>query len=124
MLVNLNDIKILHFPDTRNWKLNSKYIPDLLMQLNSSETTCCPLIDFHSIGALVGDLMENKPLAIKFFVIPDWPCADWYKPLHDYILAEAVRLPTEEDIFLSASKDYPYPLENFAWCHWLFELRT
>ena len=124
LLVNLNDIKILHFPDTRNWKLNSKYIPDLLMQLNSSETTCCPLIDFHSIGALVGDLMENKPLAIKFFIIPDWPCADWYKPLHDYILAEAVRLPTEEDIFLSASEDYPYPLGKFAWSHWLFELRT
>ena len=86
------------------------------MQVNSSETTCCPLIDFHSIGALVGDLMENKPLAIKFFVIPDWPCADWYKPLHDYILAEAVRL--------SASEDYPYPLGKFAWSHWLFELRT
>jgi hypothetical protein len=78
MIVNLNDIKILHPPCTKNWKLNEKYIPQILSDLQSKETTASPLIDFLAIHALVQDLLDGKPIKFKFFIIPDWPCAEWY----------------------------------------------
>jgi len=118
--VNLNDIKALHIPCTAGWKLNPKYIPQLLLDLNSSETTASPLIDFFAIDALILDILEGKPIHIKFFIIPDWPCAEWYKPLHEQILAEAVKLPDEEDLFILQDN---HKLGKFSWNHWLFELK-
>ena len=123
LLVNLNDIKILHIPDTKRWKLNVTLVPELLATLGSTETLCEPLINFHSIGALVNDLEQGRQMSVKFFVIPDWPCSDWYKPLHDHIVAEAVKLPNEENTFMVNLEKHSYPVGKFPWDHWLFELR-
>jgi len=122
--VNLNDIKILHIPCTRNWQLNPKYIPQLLRDLNSSENFASPLIDFLALDALVLDILEGKSINVKFFIIPDWPCAEWYKTLHEQIIAEAVKLPNEEDLFVVKNKNQTHNLGKFSWNHWLFELRT
>jgi hypothetical protein len=121
--VNLNDIKSLHVPETKGWVLNPKYTNQLLQELGSQETQLNPVINFMSIGALVTDLVAGRDLRIKFFVIPEWPCMDWYKPLHQLVEAEAVRLPRNEDLFLIANSSKPKPLGTFAWEHWLFELR-
>ena len=123
MIVNVNDIKILHPPCTKNWKLNEKYIPQILSDLQSKETTASPLIDFSVIHALVQDLLDGKPIKFKFFIIPDWPCAEWYKILHDKIIAEAVRLPEEEDLFIQPGKNLNCSMGKFPWSHWIFELR-
>ena len=69
LLVNLNDIKILHIPDCKNWKLNSALIPGLLSELNSKETLCEPMIDYNSIGALVNDLMTSKQKSLLNFLL-------------------------------------------------------
>ena len=124
LTVNLNDIKSLHIPDTKNWKLNPKYIPQLLADLGSTETTVTPLIDFTAIDALVLDIIERRPIKVKFFVIPDWPCAEWYKTLHDSIYAEAVKLPEEQDLFVHTHEGTNLSLGKFAWSHWLFERKT
>jgi hypothetical protein len=123
MIINLNDIKILHIPCTREWKMNQKYIPQALMDLNSKETQIMPLIDFSAIDALVLDLLEQKPLKIKHFIVPDWPCSEWYEPLHSRIVAEAVELPDEEDLFVMPGDNGYFSLGKFSWKHWLFELR-
>ena len=120
--INVNDIKILHLPDTRGWQLNPKYVPQLLIDLGSKERTMSPLIDFTAIDALVLDVLEGKETNITFFVIPDWPCAEWYKPLHQQITAEAVRMPDEEDIFIRPGENGAANMGKFAWRHWLFEL--
>ena len=124
MIVNFNDIKILHPPNTKNWILNQKYIPQILNDLNSKETTASPLIDFSAIHALVQDLLDGKPRRFKFFIIPDWPCAEWYKILHEQIVAEAVRLPDEEDLFVQPGKISNCSLGKFPCSHWIFELKN
>jgi hypothetical protein len=103
--------------------MNQKYIPQALMDLNSKETQIMPLIDFSAIDALVLDLLEQKPLKIKHFIVPDWPCAEWYEPLHSRIVAEAVELPDEEDLFVMPGDNSYFSLGKFSWKHWLFELR-
>ena len=80
------------------------------------------MIDYNSIGALVNDLMESKQISVKFFIVPDWPCSDWYKPLHEHIMAEAIQLPDKEDTFIVQTSTHTYPVGKFAWSHWLFEL--
>ena len=122
MHVNLYAIKSLHRTNTVTWTINSKYIPQILKDLESSETTLKLLIDFSAIGALVEDLVKGKKLNIKFCVIPEWPCMGWYKPLHDQILAEAIKLPTHEDVFLCQVGSKTFPAGQFAWDHWLVEL--
>ena len=109
--------------DTKQWKLNVTLVPGLLATLGSTETLCEPLINFHSIGALVNDLEQGRQMSVKFFVVPDWPCSDWYKPLHDHIVAEAVKLPNEENTFMVNLEKHSYPVGKFPWDHWLFELR-
>ena len=100
------------FPDAAYRRLNtanSKLIfhthlkniyHDCFNSLWTYETTASPLINFLAIDALNLDILEGKPINIKFFIIPDWPCAEWYKPLHEQILAEAVKLPDDEDLFI------------------------
>jgi len=48
----------------------------------------------------------------------------WYKTLHKQIIAEAVKLPNEEDLFVVKNKNQTHNLGKFSWNHWLFELRT
>jgi hypothetical protein len=90
----------IHVPDTKRWTLNVTLVPKLLATLGCTETLCEPLINFRSIGALVNDLVQGKQMSVKFFVVPDWPCSDWYKPLRDHIVAQVVKLSNEENTFL------------------------
>ena len=73
-------------------------------------------IDFQSLETFTLDSIggETSP---KLFVIPEWPCMSWYKPLHDLVIAEAVELGNEPDLFLDENGN---PLGSFAWQHWLF----
>jgi len=40
--------------------------------------------------------------------------------LHEQILAEAVKLPDEENLFILQDN---HKLGNFSWNHWLFKLK-
>ena len=54
----------------------------------------------------MNDLVQGRQMSVKFFVVPDWPCSDWYKPLHDHIVAEAVKLPNEENVLGESGKPF------------------
>ena len=79
--------------------------PQLFRDLNSSENFASPLIDFLALDALVLEILEGKSINVKFFIIPDWPCAEWYKTLHEQIIAEAVKLPNEKGLFVVKNKN-------------------
>jgi len=115
MKVNLNDIKKFVIPDTANWKLNPKYFDPAAEKLNCKESTPV-ILDFNKLDTFTLDSIAygSSP---KLFVIPDWPCMAWYKPLHDLVEAEAVRLEDEPDLFLDSNGN---PVGSFAWKHWLF----
>jgi hypothetical protein len=119
MQVNINDLKKMHIPDTRSWQLNPHVLREALEELGTLVTNPDVLLDFHAIGSLVTDIMQGRTINVDYFVVPDWPCMEWYKPLHEYVTAEAVKLPAREDLFLS---DDGQPLGRFAWDHWLFKL--
>ena len=117
--LNINDIKRLHIPESSQWDLNEKYFKQALEELQTEIKIRKVQIDLKSIGALISDIVEGKELNIQFFVIPDWPCMDWYKQLHDKVRAEAIKLPKEEDLFMIGGK----PVGVFAWEHLIFELK-
>ena len=75
----------------------------------------------------MNELVQGKQMSVKFFVVLDWPCSGWYKPLHGHIVAKAVKLPTEENTFSVNLEKYSYPVGYliFARDHWryIFELR-
>ena len=118
--VNLNDIKILHIPDTKSWKINEVYLREAIAELNAIPKFRKVIFDIINIGALIEDILAKRNLDIQFFIVPDWPCMGWYKTLHEKILAEAVRLPRKADLFLNINS---MPVGEFAWDFWLFELR-
>jgi hypothetical protein len=118
--VNINDIKILHIPDTENWTLNNIYFEEAISELGSTTKLRKIFFDIRNTGAFILDIMAGKNLDVQFFVIPDWPCMNWYNILHEEILAEAVRLPKRPDLFLN---EKALPMGGFAWDYWLFELR-
>jgi hypothetical protein len=120
MQINVNDLKQLHIPDTKLWRLNPHILEEALEKLGSSTKKLEVLLDYSAIGSLVTDILQGKKLHIRCFVIPDWPCMEWYRPLHEQVTAEAVKLPSEEDLFLSEDGK---PLGRFAWDHWIFELK-
>ena len=90
--LNINDMKQLHIPDTFQWVLNEKYFEEAVHELQTTVIYRNILIDFRAVGALISDVLEGKQLNIQFFVIPDWPCMEWYATLHEKVLAEAVKL--------------------------------
>jgi hypothetical protein len=118
--VNINDIKILHIPDTRNWALNKIYFEEAVSELGSTTKIKKIFFDIRNTGAFISDIIAGKNLDVQFFVIPDWPCMNWYSILHEKVLAEAVKLPRRPDLFLN---EKALPMGEFAWDHWLFELR-
>ena len=118
--VNVNDIKILHIPDTRSWILNDVYFKDAISELGAVPKLKQVFFDIRNTGAFISDIMAGKVLDVQFFIIPDWPCMGWYKNLHEEILAEAVRLPRRADLFLNENA---MPVGEFAWDFWLFELK-
>ena len=73
-------------------------------------------IDFLGMETFTLDSLSNNP-GPKLFVIPDWPCMSWYKPLHDYVVAEAFLLSQTPDLFVDHNAN---ALGEFAWKNWLF----
>jgi hypothetical protein len=118
--VNINDMKSLHIPETADWKLNEKYFKAAILELNSVVKFSNIFFDLKNIGSLISDILSKKNLDIQFFIIPDWPCMNWYNTLYQNVLAEAVMLPRKPDLFLTQSS---MPIGDFAWDYWLFELK-
>jgi len=72
--VNLNDIKILHIPDTKSWKINEVYLREAIAELNAIPKFKKVIFDIINIGALIEDILAKRNLDIQFFIVPDWPC--------------------------------------------------
>ena len=120
--VNLNDIKKLHVPNTKEWSINEKYLKEAALELEVPGIDKNKiLLDFSSIDSMVQDIIDKKLPKLEYFVIPDWACAAWYKRLHEKITAEAVKLPNQVDLFLNKQQK---PLGIFAWDSWLFKVST
>jgi len=118
--ININDCKQFHLPNTTTWTLNPIYFRDAVSTLNSVVLCENILVNFSVLATLVSDIMQGKKLSLQYFVVPEWPCMDWYKPLQDKITAEAVKLPNEPDLFLTEDGK---PIGRLAWSNWLFELK-
>ena len=116
--VNVNDIKKFVIPDNSKWILNPKFLNPAKAQLNS-ENEPVALLDFAKLETFTLDSI-GKGVTSKLFVIPDWPCMSWYKPLHDFIEAEAVQLPDKPDLFLDENGN---AIGSLAWKHWLFSCK-
>ena len=97
--VNVNDIKKFVIPDTTSWKLNLKYLKHAKEELNCDEENLPVFLDFKSLETFTLDSISDDK-SPKLFVIPDWPCMSWYKPLHDHITAEAIQLEDKPDLFI------------------------
>ena len=119
LMVNINDINNFTIPDTSSWKSNPKYLVSAKEQLNCINENLPIFLNFQSLETfnLHSITVDKTP---KLFVIPDWPCVSWYKPLHDCFIAEAVVLPKEPDLFLDANGN---ALGSFSWKHWLFYVK-
>ena len=115
MKVNLNDIKKFVVPDSSEWKLNSAHVESAVDELGCAGETPV-ILDFRKLDTHTLDNIAYGA-GPKLFIIPDWPCMAWYKPLHDLVDAEAVQLPDMPDLFLDEKGN---PLGSFAWKHWLF----
>ena len=120
MKLNLNDIKKFIIPDTRDWALNVNYLEKAKMELACNNTAKDIIIDFLGLETITLDNISND-FSEKLIVVPDWPCMYWYRPLHDCVVAEAVLLPREPDLFIDSNGN---PLEKFAWDNWLFYIKS
>ena len=58
--VNLNDIKILHIPDTRKWELNEIYLKEAITELNTVQNIRKIFFDINSVGAFIEDIIAGK----------------------------------------------------------------
>ena len=115
MRVSVNDIKKFTVPDTSRWHLNPGILEEAKAELNCNLDL--PVhIDFIGMETFTLDALANNP-GPKLIVVPDWPCMSWYKPLHDYIYAEARLLPNVPHLFLDQHSN---ALGKFAWRNWLF----
>jgi len=114
--VNVNDVKKFTVPDTSSWKLNPKYLNPAKEQLNCADQDLPVFLDFQGLETFTLDSIGDGKSS-KLFVIPDWPCMSWYRPMHDLITAEAVKLADKPDLFIDENGN---PLGSFAWKHWLF----
>ena len=73
------------------------------------------VIDFQHLSPFILDHIDSDQPVV--FVVPDWPCCAWYKPLHRHVSAEAVELPDQPDLFLDPKGN---PIGSLAWKNWLF----
>ena len=74
------------------------------------------VIDFKKLDLLTLHLLNSE--VQKVFVIPDWPCAAWYKSIHRILKSKitSAKLPTKSDLFLD---QYGNELGQFSWDHYL-----
>ena len=73
------------------------------------------IIDFKILNPFILNNVDSDSSVI--FVIPNWPCCAWYKPLHNHIQADDVELPEQHDLFLDSKGN---AIGDLAWKNWLF----
>ena len=105
-------------PDTSGWVLNVLYLKKALEQLGLEMFKGINvIINFKDLSLFTLQLLNTD--VKKVFVIPEWHCAPWYKPLHGILRKKknSVQLPNVPDLFLDAHGN---PLEVFSYSHTLF----
>ena len=103
---------------TSKWQVNPKYLKRAKELLNCTDEIPV-LLEFDKLEAFTLDSIGYE-MSPKLFIIPDWPCMSWYKPLHDLITAEAIQLSDKPDLFVDENGN---PVGSFAWKHWLFYVK-
>ena len=103
--------------DTTSWSLNPEVLKLMMteLEIDGEEKDSKVVIDFQNLNPFVLEQLDSDEMTL--FVIPDWPCASWYKPLHKFIKAEAAILPEQPDLFLDPKGN---PIGLLAWRCWLF----
>ena len=112
--INVNDIKKFTIPDTTGWKVNPKYLDPAKAELNCNEEVPV-ILDFQNLDSFTLDNISND-FSPKLFILPDWPCMAWYKPMHELVVADAAALPNKPDLFIDENGN---PIGSLAWKHWL-----
>ena len=104
--------------DTTHWILYIKHMKPAIQ--------CIGLEVFRGINVVI----NFKDLSIltlqllnfdirKVFVIPEWHCAPWFKPLFGVLKKKTnlTKLPNEPDLFID---EFGNPLGVFSYDHWLY----
>ena len=116
--VNVNDLKKMTISDPTSWVLlNSDVLTEKMNELDipGEAKDVKVVIDFQHLSPFILDHIDSDQPVV--FVVPDWPCCAWYKPLHRHVSAEAVELPDQPDLFLDPKGN---PIGSLAWKNWLF----
>jgi RNase H-like domain found in reverse transcriptase/Reverse transcriptase (RNA-dependent DNA polymerase) len=115
--VNVRDLKSFVIPDTSQWILNPIYLSSAMqeLKLQKKEKPEQIFLDFKNLDKFTLQLISSTRKAC--FIVPDWPCCAWYKPLHRLIKAEAVKLPQAADLFLDSKGNQ---LGICSWKNWIF----
>ena len=121
MKVHYNHLKPFVVPDTSTWTLNVTHLKTALNTLGLDLFQGINVhINFRDLSLLTLRLLNDNPK--KIFVVPEWHCAPWYKPLWGILKEKtiSVQLPNVLDLFLDA---FGNNLGIFAWNHFLFATR-
>ena len=105
-------------PDTSNWNLNIKYLVPALERLGLQLFQGINVIlNFKNLSMLTLQLLNSD--AKKIFVIPEWHCAPWFKPLFGILKKKthSTKLPDEPDLF---TDELGNPIGVFSYSHWLY----
>ena len=89
-------MKQLEIPNTSTWFVNCEPLKEALDRLNLNEVDAEErelTIVFQNLENFVLNILNTQNE--QFFIVPDWPCAIWYKTLHDQVTAEAGKMPNE-----------------------------
>ena len=116
--VHYNQLKPFTIPETEHWTLNPMYLKNALHQLDLELFQGINVtINFKDLSLLTLQLLNSD--IKKVFVIPEWHCAPWYKPIHGILKKklQSVKLPNVPDLFLDPCGG---PLGMFSFDHWLF----
>ena len=97
--VHYDHLKPFVIPSTEGWSVNMKYFKKPAFNslgLNIFQGINVH-IDFKNLSLLTLQLLNTNPK--KIFIIPEWHCAPWYKPLHGFLRSKtnSVKLPKEAD---------------------------
>ena len=77
------------------------------------------VINFKDLSILTLQQLNFDLRNLKVFVIPEWHCAPWFKPLFGVLKKKtnSTKLPNEPDLFID---EFGNPLGVFSYDHWLY----
>ena len=96
-----NHFKPFSIPDTSYWILNITYLKNALVEMGLELFKGINVvINFKNLSILTLQLLNSD--VKKVFVIPEWLCAPWYKPLHGVLKTKvkSVKSPVEIGVSL------------------------